>query len=327
MELVEIRRLIQSNKRSIQSAKETHGVDALLSRKIPRVASKVQAECRRLRVGSLSDSSSFSTLWSFKVGRLIETTGRLWRRVERIRERRPFPKVVNERLETNVSLDAHPLNEPWLQARSFISSSIPPASSVFATSRSLAAILPRAICIFGVVNTSVAYRDRLLASTAAATAARVFQAPYINPLFNTPLSVRPAGKRGQGERNEEQKRERSTVVNRNYEAARLRICRAGSKRSRERAGWRAPASATWTSWTTVANYTAFLPHPLGNMYIYPVRVSASSSCEKDQISWNVRVFRAVSFCFTLFYRFLHLSALYRTTALERHKRSLIFQVF
>ena len=42
-----------------------------------------------------------------------------------------------------------------------------------------------AICIFGVVNTSVAYRERPRC---------VFQAPYINPLFNTPLSARPAGK-------------------------------------------------------------------------------------------------------------------------------------
>lgn len=45
-----------------------------------------------------------------------------------------------------------------------------------------------AICIFGVVNTSVAYRERPGA---------YFQAPYINPLFNTPLSARPGGKEGE----------------------------------------------------------------------------------------------------------------------------------
>lgn len=61
---------------------------------------------------------------------------------------------------------------------------------------------------------------------------RVFQAPCINPLFNTPLSARPVGKVEEGARRRE-RRTRATVVNRNYEAARLRICRAGSKRFRE----------------------------------------------------------------------------------------------
>lgn len=62
----------------------------------------------------------------------------------------------------------------------------------------------------------------------------VFQAPYINPLFNTPLSARPAGKGKEGVvAGEDGGETRAAVVNRNYEAARLRICRAGSKRFRE----------------------------------------------------------------------------------------------
>lgn len=82
-----------------------------------------------------------------------------------------------------------------------------------------------AICIFGIVNTSVAYRERLGA---------YFRPPYINPLFNTPLSARPAGKAEEGVGGGRGRwRTKAAVVNRNYEAARLRICRAGSKRFRE----------------------------------------------------------------------------------------------
>lgn len=106
-----------------------------------------------------------------ELGRLIETAGELFEVYTRPDTRGvgvPFPKLVNEPLESNVSLDGHPLNEPRLHhANHLLFPSYRRVSAAPLLRYMLGFVAPfpasipsRAICIFGVVNTSVAYRDR-----------------------------------------------------------------------------------------------------------------------------------------------------------------------
>lgn len=187
-----------------------------------------------------------------EVGRLIETTEggkELFevRRSNRIREGPPyrFRKSLTSRPNPmSLSAAIRLMNHGHTTRMIFYFRRIvahPPRRFVFCDTAYARSPLPPptlhrflAICIFGVVNTSVAYR--------APRPAAYFSRPVYKSVIQHAIKCSTRWKVGEGrERKREKEREverglatkeerRTTVVNRNYEAARLRICRAGSKR-------------------------------------------------------------------------------------------------